>query len=171
MKIQHFFNHKTKLQIHRLLPGHFSLLCADSVSETPARLLLLTDVETEFVYRVYQYAEMLGINRLVNAVAEVEDVARMIAEAGDDLACLGANALGVGVENAGIEIALQRNAITHTFARSINIDGPVQSKRVAAAVSHYFQPLTAALGEQGYWNRLPLVFAFQAGDDPRHVVE
>jgi len=58
------------------------------------------------VDRVDEDAEVIGIDRLVNTVTEIEYVSRVVAETGDDLAGFGADFFGAGVEYAGIEIAL-----------------------------------------------------------------
>ena len=62
--------------------------------------------ETELVYRVDQYAQVIGIDRRVDAVSKIEDMAVVVAETGDDILRSGANAVGIGIEHTGIHVAL-----------------------------------------------------------------
>jgi hypothetical protein len=58
---------------------------------TPLWAALLTDVVTEFVHGVDESAEMVRVDRRMDAVAEIENVSRMVAETGDNIPCAGAD--------------------------------------------------------------------------------
>ncbi len=71
-----------------------------------ATVVSFADFEAEFVHGVDQHAEMFGVDSLVNTVAEVEDMARVIAEASDDIPGASPDFVGLRIQYAGIEITL-----------------------------------------------------------------
>ena len=60
---------------------------------------------------INQHTKVLGIHRLVDAVTEVEDVPAVIAETRDDVLCFFTDGIGICIEYAGVEVALQCDAI------------------------------------------------------------
>ena len=106
-----------------------------------------------------------------DAVAQVEDVARVVTEVVENAFHLGADRRRRRVQHRRVQVALQRHPVAHPATGFADIDGPVQAQGVTAAVRHGFQPQPAVLGEQDHRHLAALVVADQTIDDALHVAQ
>ncbi len=81
----------------------------------------------QFVHCLDHYCRPVGVRRLVYAVAEVENVPASPAEIGKNLLDFRANRPALGVQCAGVQIALQGDPVAHSFSRFTDIEGPIQA--------------------------------------------
>src|SRR3989338_11078885 len=84
------------------------------------------------VYCLDQHRHLARVDMLVDTVAEVEHEAGTRAVVFEDGADLGADALGRGIKNRRVHVALERDFVAHTRTRVFQIRGPVETEGVAA---------------------------------------
>src|ERR1700733_11216151 len=104
--------------------------------------VLCADGSTMPMDFVDQFRDVLRTRELRNTVAEIEDMAREIAEAVEHGARLGANHGWRREQYQWIDVALERDPIAHFFARLAQVHGPVEPDRVHADCRDLFQPQT-----------------------------
>ena len=114
---------------------------------------------------------VIGIDIRMDAVAEVEDMPGAAAVAGEHAADLALDALGRGVEGAGVEVALQGDLVAHQRARVGEIHGPVNAESITAGLGHAVEPLAGALGEEHHRHTAAIGLAREALDDALHVAQ
>src|SRR6185295_15373139 len=90
---------------------------------------------------------MVRVHVRQNTVAEVEDMTGMVAKIGEYLCHFLTDMRRAGVKRAGIEVALQRDAIAYAQAGIADLGGPVEAQCIAVGAGHGLEPLPAALGE------------------------
>src|SRR5512139_3377355 len=127
--------------------------------------------DTQLMDRFYKDGGMVGFHMLVNAVAEIEDMAAALAVAGEDRRHFGADAFRRGVEDGRVHVALQSDLMADALARLAKVGGPVETEGIGTALRHRLQPLPAALCEEDHWHLAPFGFAGEAGDDLAHVAQ
>ena len=104
----------------------------------------------ELVHGVHEHPHVLRIGVGLDAVAEVEDMAGAGAEARQQRAHLGPDALGGGVERQRVEVALWCDPVAHAAPRGPEVLGPVESHGLAAGRRDRLDPPPPALGEQDH---------------------
>src|SRR5579872_507106 len=96
---------------------------------------------------IHEFSNILRRRELRNAVAEIENVARMIAEAVEHGAGFHADCGRRRKQYRRIDIALQRHLATHALARLAQVHGPVEPHRIHADIGDLVEPQPAALRE------------------------
>ena len=79
------------------------------------------------MHRFNKDARMLRVNVLMDAVAEVKDVAFPLTKAGEDGRDFFFNTRGGRIEHGRIHVALQRDFVAHATTGIGNIGGPVET--------------------------------------------
>src|SRR3984957_4320011 len=96
---------------------------------------------------VDQLRDVFRRRELRNAVAEIEDVARMIAETVEHGAGFDANRRGRREQYRRIDVALQCPPATAPLARLGKVHRPVEANRVDPSRRDFLEPQAAALRE------------------------
>ena len=82
------------------------------------------------MYRLDQNAGVIRVDIRLDAVAQVEHVPWTLSKACEHPGNFRLDAFGSGVEDAGVEIALERNPVPHQAASIGQIRGPVYPQGV-----------------------------------------
>ena len=87
----------------------------------------------------------------------------------EDLARLGSDGFRRAEEHVRVEVALQCHLVADAAACLADVDGPVESDRIAADGGDLLQPQAAVLGEYDARDALAVALLLQAGHDALHI--
>ena len=113
-----------------------------------------------------QRRDALGWGMLRNAVPKIENVPGIAAAVTiQNFACFACDNVWRRKKHRGIEITLQRNALTNPTTRFAQFDRPVQTDGITPTIGDVFQPQTAPFGEHDNRDTFAIALANQTGEN------